>query len=403
MNLIETIAEKLSSISRPKRKFLVILLSTIHIFRGKMTFRNLARYSSLSEKTYARRFHEGIDFRECNGLALKSCLPSESVKTGAMDATFSAKSGKNTYGIDNFYHSSNNKAEKGLEFSELAIVDVDYNTAYHYSTKQTPDKERLQEILGPESSRIDWYLAHLQEDADALKSFGIRHLTLDGYYAKKKFVAGACEAGLHVISRLRKDANLRYLYIGPREKRRGRPRQYYGKMNVSDLSCLTPVPVSNTVTLYTGIVNSVNLKRNIKLVHVMKKTRHKVMSYLLFSTDLSLSAEDIYRYYTSRFQIEFLFRDAKQFTGFIDFQTREKNSIDSHVNASMTALNFLKLEDRIKSREDTPHVISIYDWKLRKFNEHMINLFISILDSGQNYIKNHTLYEKLTNYGTVGA
>ena len=106
----------------------------------------------------------------------------------------------------------------------------------------------------------------------------------------------------------------------------------------------------------------------------------KLLTALLFSTDLTLAAEDIYRYYTARFQIEFVFRDAKQFTGLADFQTRSEDRIAFHVNASMTALNFLKFEDRLTAQEDTDHVISINSWKTRKFNEHQLQRFISILE-----------------------
>jgi hypothetical protein len=43
-------------------------------------------------------------------------------------------SGKHTYGLDRFYNSKPGKAEKGLEISTLALVDVTDNTAYNLST-----------------------------------------------------------------------------------------------------------------------------------------------------------------------------------------------------------------------------------------------------------------------------
>jgi hypothetical protein len=47
------------------------------------------------------------------------------------------------------------------------------------------------------------------------------------------------------------------------------------------------------------------------------------------------------RYYKARFQIEFLFRDAKQFTGLNDHQVRDQKKLDFHLNLSLTALNLL--------------------------------------------------------------
>ncbi|MBK8325555.1 MAG: transposase [Moraxellaceae bacterium] len=87
---------------------------------------------------------------------------------------------------------------------------------------------------------------------------------------------------------------------------------------------------------------------------------------LLFSTDTSLDALSLYRYYQARFQIEFLFRDAKQFTGLGDCQARSEQALHNHFNASFTALNLLKWQDRQMSPQRTP--ISIASWKRRCFN-----------------------------------
>ena len=63
-----------------------------------------------------------------------------------------------------------------------------------------------------------------------------------------------------------------------------------------------------------------------------QRNRHAV----LFSTDVDLDALTLYRYYKARFQIEFLFRDAKQFTGLTDCQARSQAKLDFHFNASLT-------------------------------------------------------------------
>jgi len=60
---------------------------------------------------------------------------SENTLVVAIDCSFISKSGKQTYGLDKFSNGKQGKAEKGLEISSLAIVDVDYNTAYNLSTR----------------------------------------------------------------------------------------------------------------------------------------------------------------------------------------------------------------------------------------------------------------------------
>jgi len=42
------------------------------------------------------------------------------------------------------------------------------------------------------------------------------------------------------------------------------------------------------------------------------------------------------------------FRDAKQFTGLNHCQARSQKALNFHFNASMTALNLMKLEDRLQ-------------------------------------------------------
>jgi len=67
---------------------------------------------------------------------------------------------------------------------------------------------------------------------------------------------------------------------------------------------------------------------------------------LLFSTDLELDVVTLFYMYKARFQIEFIFRDAKQFTGLTEAQTRSAQRLHFHVNASLTTLNIAKIELR---------------------------------------------------------
>ncbi|NJO14461.1 MAG: transposase [Thioploca sp.] len=95
-----------------------------------------------------------------------------------------------------------------------------------------------------------------------------------------------------------------------------------------------------------------------------------------FSTDLSLDAKSLVRYYQARFQIELLFRDAKQFLGLNHCQARCSPVRHFHFNASMTALNRFKLEDR-QHQSGGSKVISISSWKIRKANAHLLERFSS--------------------------
>ena len=77
-----------------------------------------------------------------------------------------------------------------------------------------------------------------------------------------------------------------------------------------------------------------------------KSVGNQVQIALLFSTDLLLGAKTLVHFYKARFQIEFLFHDAKQFLGLNHCQARCRQAWHFHFNTSMTALNPIKLEER---------------------------------------------------------
>ena len=113
------------------------------------------------------------------------------------------------------------------------------------------------------------------------------------------------------------------------------------------------------------------LKRDIRIVYLCKKTKTGTAYALLFSTDTDINALTLYRYYKARFQIEFLFRDAKQFTGLMDCQARSESALHSYFNACLTALNLIKWHDRQHAPNRKP--ISVSSWKNRFFNQLLID------------------------------
>jgi hypothetical protein len=74
-------------------------------------------------------------------------------------------------------------------------------------------------------------------------------------------------------------------------------------------------------------------------VAIFLKDVKEIARKFYFSTDLEQYGEKIVRYYRSRFQIEFLYRDAKQFTELTSCQARSENKLDFHFNAALTSIN----------------------------------------------------------------
>jgi len=395
MNLIDTILEKMSNVSKPQRKFVSVVLTTIMLMRGKVNFRNQSRYSELSEKTFSRQFRKPFDFAQFNSIGTKMSVNPHTPVIGVADCSHIAKSGEHTYGLDKFYNGTRSEVEKGLEISQLAVVDVVYNTAYAVSTWQTPDK------FDSGRTRTDWYLDHFLQDAECLPS-SVRHIATDGYYTKKKYTDGVCGAGYHQISKLRHDADLRYLYTGE-QKARGRHRVYDGKVRFEDLSRFRFVGVIDNLSVYTIVANSPSLKRNIRVVYLVRRQGDKIATALLFSTDIDLPATDIRRFYKARFQIEFLFRDAKQFVGLSDCQARCEISLDFHFNACMSALNMMKWESRKISQSETSPGCSISSIKRRNSDEYLLKRFLETSGIDLSTIKFPEAYDRIINLGAIAA
>ena len=97
-------------------------------------------------------------------------------QVGVIDASFVPKSGKATYGLDRFYNGKASRAERGLEVSMIAVVDVEQAIGYSLSVQQTP-------VAPPnrERTRIDDYLDHLRATRAALPA-SVRYLVADGFY-----------------------------------------------------------------------------------------------------------------------------------------------------------------------------------------------------------------------------
>lgn len=60
---------------------------------------------------------------------------------------------------------------------------------------------------------IDWYTHVLEGMKDSLLEMS-KYVVADAYFAKATFAQGVTELGFHLVSRLRDDANLMYIYNG---------------------------------------------------------------------------------------------------------------------------------------------------------------------------------------------
>src|SRR5262245_3895931 len=398
MRLLQSILVRLQHTKKPQHKFLTHLLGLLLMVPGHATFRNLSRYSPYHEKTFARWYARGFDFVSLNKAAITAVIPQTHEQALVIDARFIPKSGKHTYGLDRFWHGSHSRTEKGLEISALAWLDGTGTCAYGLSVEQTPPTGAGTD---QEATRLDIYLAQLTRVVSAHDLGSLRYVVSDGYDSKQKFLRGVQGLGLHQIGKLRADAKLRYLYQGPKRPGPGRPKTYDGKVHWTDLARFARCPTEDEhIVLYHQVVYPIQFRCSLHVVLVVD-TEHNRRA-VLFSTDVALDALTLYRYYKARFQIEFLFRDAKQFTGLTDCQARSQAKLDFHFNATLSAVNLAKLEAR-QERGCAAPSFSMASLQRRAFNQHLIERICAHLADGQSVEKSSPEYEALCNSGVITA
>jgi hypothetical protein len=410
MKILEQALNKINPIGKKQKDFFIILIKGLIGSVGKKTFRNLARYMQIAEHTFARQMIKTFDFIGLNAEMIKASKGDDDILIAAQDSSFIPKSGKSTHGIDYFWNGCAGKSEKGLELDLISVVKLgsDKKEGYTLSAQQTPadstPKSKRKKKKMTEPTKIDFYLDHLKRVTPAIKKLSIKYITVDAFFAKTKYVSGAVELGLDVICKLRKDARLLRIYNGP-QKARGRKRKTdKSKICPEDFQDSPVIEIKDEkIELRSCIAHSVSLGRSIKVVWVRRLIgTNKYGEAFLFSTDTEMDASRIYKFYVARFQIEFIFRDAKGFTGLTDCQSRDARRLYYHFNASLTALNIARIQDnQLQKNEKKFYAFSMTNWARKYHVEIVINRFIAMFELDQTSIKLHPDYDRLLEFGNI--
>ena len=323
------------------------MISILTIY-GKINFLSLARHGKSCESRFRQNFKRKFDWCAFNtGMLLDA--PAAMIAI-ALDHSFLKKSGKKTPGLGYYWSGCAGAVKRGLEILGFALVAAGVSDARFLFAEQT--------LLGKTRGKTPRYLQHMKDCRDNQTAKCLRtinahreqllcicnRLVGDCLFASFNFVTGAVALGFEVISRFRDDAVLQYLYTGPHKGGCGRKKELDGTVDIHNLReevfVKETVQVDNEeVTLFSAIVKSKSLKRKVKAVVAELKCGDKFIRKIFFSTDLTLDASVIFLIYHSRFQIEFLYRDAKQNTGLEDWQSTDADRLSFGYNISLSAVN----------------------------------------------------------------
>jgi putative transposase len=215
--------------------------------------------------------------------------------------------------------------------------------------------------------------------------------------------------GCFLISKLNKNAVL-YALPEKKEKQRGRPSIYGQRLDLLNLGQKYLVKTEQDKGVLHQIYqlqarnkSYMETTLNIVVIQTRKVKEEKVSLTIIFSNDLSLDAHTLIDYYSLRFQIEFDFRDAKQYFGLSDFKNYQEKNVENFTNMifTMTLISKKILQDLQK--EEGNEKFSLLDLKLLYHGQFQAQNIIYILQNDPDLIFNPNILQKITLKGYINA
>ena len=355
------------------------IMAAIITMSGRVTMRGLSRWTDKggSYRSIQRFFARVIPWAQLFWAFFRVYLfnPDHDYLL-AGDESVVTKAGQKTHGLDRFFSSLYGKAIPGLAFFTLSLVSRQARQSYPIRVEQrvgsasekaeakakskpktTKENSAKRPVGRPKGSlnkakkpiqltaELLFIQAMIQPVLQLIKGLlPLRYLLLDGHFGHNNALTMTRQAGLHLISKLRSDAALYFpdeaTYAG-----RGRPRQYGQKVDMAHL------PVHNLkheqledaiqTRIYQATVLHKHFAQALNVVIILKTNLKtgQCSHAILFSSDLDLAYDLLIDYYSLRFQIEFNFRDAKQYWGLEDFMNVSQTAVHNAANLSLFMVN----------------------------------------------------------------
>jgi DDE superfamily endonuclease len=292
------------------------------------------------------------------------------------DEVVVTKAGKTTHGLDRFFSSLYGKPVPGLAFFTMSLVSVQGRRSFPMRVEQVvrSDAEKAASKAKAAAKKpkaagakrrpgrppgstntnkthvtLTTELLRIKAMMDALlqliaRLIPLTYLVLDGHFGHHNALHMARQGNLHLISKLRCDAALYFPYTGPYAGR-GPHRKYGDKIDYDHLPVQylkeTTVEGHIQTRFYQAQLLHKEFQQPLNVVLIAKTNlRTQARAHVvLFSSDLELAYTPLVAYYGLRFQIEFNFRDAKQYWGLEDFMTVTPTRVTNAANLSLFMVN----------------------------------------------------------------
>ena len=401
MNILALLQPIQNSVSKTTLRQLSRIIPAMIAMTGRVTMLGLSRWAEKggSYRTVQRFFYTVIPWAQVFWAFFREhLLDEQDTYLLAGDECVVTKAGGQTHGLDYFFSSLMQKAVPGLSFFTLALVSTRQRRSYPVCVEQmirteeekaasqakkqakkakqggpkrnpgrpkgSRNKNKAEVVLNPELQRIQ---KMLQSFLNAIQgTIQLTYLVLDGHFGNHPAFYMVRQSELHLISKLRHDAALCFPYLGPSPKRGPKPRLG------------TPVEVRKIPDGYlkeTKIEDGFETRTyQMQLLHqdfpgplnvvILLRTNLETKAWanvILFSSDLELPYDKLIDFYSLRFQIEFNFRDAKQFWGLEDFMNITQTAVTNAANLALFMVDVSQVL-MCKYRQDDP-IFSVLDLK----------------------------------------
>jgi len=401
MNILALLQPIQNSVSKTTLQQLSRIIVAMIAMTGRVTMLGISRWAEKggSYRTVQRFFYTVIPWAQvlwaffCGHL-----LDRQDTYLLAGDECVVTKAGKQTHGLDYFFSSLRQKAVPGLSFFTLALVSTRQRRSYPVCVeqmirteegkaasrvrkqakkakpegpKQKPgrpkgsrNKNKAEVALNPELKRIQKMLQSLLNTIQG--TIHLTYLVLDGHFGNHPAFHMVRQCQLHLISKLRYDAALHFPYSGPSPKRGPRPR-LGEQVDVRSISeeYLKETKVEDGFETRTYQIQLLHKDFPDPLnVVILLRTNLETKAWtnvILFSSDLELPYDKLIDFYSLRFQIEFNFRDAKQFWGLEDFMNITPTAVTNAANLALFMVDVSQVL-MCQYRQDDPD-FSVLDLK----------------------------------------
>ena len=350
------------------------------VISGRITMLGLSRWTEKggSYRSIQRLYQSVLPWQAIQWLFFrKRFLKPEDEYIVAGDEVVVSKAGKKTHGLDRFFSGVQQQVIPSLSFFTFSLVNVRQEQSYPLQATQTvksaeekaasrakaeAKKEKKQGqkgkpgrpkgsrnkakqtvVLNPELVRIQTALQTLLKTIDA--AIRLKYVVMDGHFGNYPSAYMIRQANLHLISKLRSDAALYPAFAGAHPGS-GRKPKYGAKIKARnrDAKYLKDTHIKNCLRtdIYQGQFYNKEFAFALNVVVIVKThlQTHTQAHVILFSTDLEQAYATMLKFYSLRFQIEFNFRDAKQYWGLEDFMHVKEIAVTNAANLAFFMVNF---------------------------------------------------------------